>query len=163
MGISTEIQNQFQVLIPQSSPRWKHPQFKLISHRTGSETAIARACNHCHSKIAAIDPCSFMVCGWYTTHSPNDIPTHPPGSRDGCPTKNHRLIRLPPVERASRLSTFLNRKERKERKENPFVRDTQKVLCDVFAFLAVLAVQLSAQFSTARPWLLREAALLDLI
>jgi len=36
---------------------------------------------------------------------------------------------------------LLNRKERKERKEDPFVRDTQKVHCDVFAFLAVLAVQ----------------------
>jgi hypothetical protein len=35
----------------------------------------------------------------------------------------------------------LNRKDRKERKEDPFVRDTQKVYCDVFAFLAVLAVQ----------------------
>jgi len=34
----------------------------------------------------------------------------------------------------------LNRKERKEHKEDPFVRDTQKVLCDVFAFLAVFAV-----------------------
>jgi len=34
-----------------------------------------------------------------------------------------------------------DRKERKERKEDPFVRDTQKVHCDVFAFLAVLAVQ----------------------
>ena len=39
----------------------------------------------------------------------------------------------------------LNRKERKERKEDAFVRDTQKVLCDVFAFLAVLSVQVGVQ------------------
>jgi hypothetical protein len=36
----------------------------------------------------------------------------------------------------------LNRKDRKERKEDPFVRNTQKTYCDVFAFFAVLAVQL---------------------
>jgi len=41
--------------------------------------------------------------------------------------------------------TLLNRKERKERKEDPFVRDTLKVLCDVFAFLAGFAVQSNIQ------------------
>jgi hypothetical protein len=39
----------------------------------------------------------------------------------------------------------LNRKERQERKEDPFFRDTRKILCDVFAFLAILAVQVRVQ------------------
>jgi len=39
----------------------------------------------------------------------------------------------------------LNRKERKERKEEPIVRDKQKIFCDVFACLAVLAVQVRVQ------------------
>jgi hypothetical protein len=42
---------------------------------------------------------------------------------------------------APRINVWVNRKDRKERKEDPFVRDTQKVHCDDFAFLAVLAVQ----------------------
>ncbi len=42
-------------------------------------------------------------------------------------------------------STPLNRKERKERKANPFVRKTQRIFCDVFAYLAVLAVQVRLQ------------------
>jgi len=41
--------------------------------------------------------------------------------------------------------TYLNRKERKERKASPFVRETQKIYCDVFACLAVLAVQVRVQ------------------
>jgi len=57
---------------------------------------------------------------------------------------NSRTIRFRSVIR--RILAFsphpplLNRKDRKERKEDPFVRDTQRVHRDVFAFLAVLAV-----------------------
>jgi len=39
-------------------------------------------------------------------------------------------------------ATLLNRKERKA---NPSVCDTQRIFCDVFAFLAVFAVQVRVQ------------------
>ncbi|MDH3816554.1 MAG: hypothetical protein OEV48_18830, partial [Acidobacteriota bacterium] len=53
-------------------------------------------------------------------------------------------LKDPPTKKYS-TATHLNRKERKERKANLFVRDTQRIFCDVFAFLAVLAVQVHVQ------------------
>ncbi len=43
-------------------------------------------------------------------------------------------------------SIFLNRKDREEREEDSIVRGTQMIHCDVFAFLAFLAVSSGIRF-----------------